>query len=58
MEPLELQESGYFASESMSVIQDPASEPLASQYFADSQGLHDGPRRGSFSIARYCKQFS
>lgn len=49
-EPLDLQESGYFASESMSVIQDPLSEPLASQYFANSQGAHDGSRRGSLSV--------
>ncbi|XP_022786867.1 serine/arginine repetitive matrix protein 2-like isoform X2 [Stylophora pistillata] len=46
-EPLELQESGYFASESMSVIQDPLSEPLSSQYFVNSQGPHDRIRTRS-----------
>lgn len=46
-EPVDLQESGYFASESMSVVHDPASEPLDSQYFANSQGPHDRSREGS-----------
>lgn len=53
--PLDLQESGYFASESMSVIQDPASEPLGSQYFANSQGAHHRSREGSLSNTRYTR---
>lgn len=52
-EPLDLQESGYFASESMSVVHDPASEPLDRQYFANSQGPHDRSRGGSLSHTRY-----
>lgn len=51
-EPLELQESGYFASESMSVVHDPPSEPLSSQYFANTQGPHDRSRASSLPHTR------
>lgn len=38
-------------------VQDPASEPLESQYFANSQGSHDRSRGNSLLATRYRRFF-
>ena len=38
-------------------VQDPASEPLESQYFANSQGPHDRSRGNSLLATRYRRFF-